>query len=68
MRFEAYADKDTLYRVKDQVRVSILNGDFSDKKFIVGKYAETAGEAKPYVFPNESVLMLDEGIFKTDST
>ena len=36
MKFDAYSDSDK-YRVGDQVRVSIMQGDFSKKKYIVGK-------------------------------
>lgn len=37
IKFNAYVN-DATYRNNDQVRVSILGGDFGEKKFIVGKY------------------------------
>lgn len=37
IKFKAYVS-DSTYRNNDQVRVSILNGDFSEKKFITGRY------------------------------
>ena len=37
VRFDAYTN-DTSYKVDDMVRVSVLNGDFSQRKFIVGEY------------------------------
>lgn len=37
IRFDAYTN-DTSYKVDDVVRVSVLNGDFSQRKFIVGPY------------------------------
>lgn len=66
-KFNAYSDGETYYRINDQVRVSILNGDFSEKKFIVGKYAAAAGEALPYVFPAETVLQMHNNITPQDN-
>jgi hypothetical protein len=37
IRFDAYTN-DTSYKVDDVVRVSVLNGDFSQRKFIAGPY------------------------------
>lgn len=56
MSYIAYSDKDN-YREGEQVRVNIPMGDYTQKKFIVGKYAEDEG-ASPitYVSPLESVV------------
>ena len=37
IRFKAYVS-DATYRKDDQVRVSVLNGDFSEKKFILQEF------------------------------
>lgn len=52
----AYSDNDK-FREGDQVRVTIPNGDFSQKKFILGKYV-TDEESSPitYISPLESVV------------
>ena len=66
VKFDAYTD-DTSYRNDDQVRVSILNGDFSQKKFIDGKYIGDKSKAPvSYVAPLDTVLpttnnLIDEG-------
>lgn len=67
IKFDAYTD-DTSYRNDDQVRVSILNGDFSQKKFIDGKYiGDKSKEPVSYVAPLDTVLpttnnLIDEGV------
>lgn len=49
--FDAYVN-DTNYKIGDQVRVSVINGDWSLKKFIIGLYAENASnEALTYIPP-----------------
>ena len=54
--FEAYSENKT-YKVGDAVRVSVPNADFTDKKYIIGKYV-TDNSITPitYVSPLESIL------------
>ena len=56
IKFKAYAN-DTSYKTDDQVRVSVLNGDFSEKKFISGRYTGDE-ESTPitYKSPLESII------------
>lgn len=56
IKFKAYAN-DTSYKTDDQVRVSVLNGDFSEKKFISGRYTGDE-ESNPitYKSPLESII------------
>lgn len=54
--YVAYSDQST-YKNGDQVRVSIPMGDFSQKKFIVGKYVTDSNTAPiTYMTPVDSVL------------
>ena len=62
MKFKAYAEDNTMYQINDQVRVSILNGEFSEKKFIVGKYAAASNESRPYVFSTDTVLQMHNSL------
>jgi cytochrome c oxidase assembly protein Cox11 len=57
IKFDAYSN-DTSYKIDDQVRVTILNGDWSQKKFIVGKYSDkdTTSTAVNYVPPLGTVM------------
>ena len=55
IKFKAYVNDDT-YRNDDQVRVSVLNGDFSEKKFIVGKYVADENIPITYKSPLESYI------------
>jgi hypothetical protein len=56
IKFDAYTN-DTNYRVDDQVRVTILNDDWSQRKFIEGKYIEGDGtSAMPYIPPLGTVM------------
>ena len=51
------------YQINDSVRVLILNGDYSDKKFIQGRYNATdATKPITYISPMESVLNLTDNI------
>jgi hypothetical protein len=51
IKFDAYTS-DTSYKTDDQVRVTVLNGDWSQKKFIEGKYTEGDNtSAIPYIPP-----------------
>jgi len=56
IKFKAYTN-DTSYKTDDQVRVSVLNGDFSEKKFISGRYTGDE-ESNPitYKSPLESII------------
>lgn len=57
--FDAYVN-DTNYKSGDQVRVSIMNGDWSQKKFIVGLYSENATDgALTYIPPLGNVFSTD---------
>ena len=54
--YVAYSDQST-YKNGDQVRVSVPMGDFSQKKFIVGKYVTDNNTAPiTYMTPVDSVL------------
>ena len=54
------------YKIDDQVRVLILNGDYSKEKFIQGKYKKDDDIAPiTYVSPLESVLDMTENLSKT---
>ena len=46
IKFDAYTN-DTNYKVDDQVRVTVLNGDWSQKKFIAGKYVDDEANMDP---------------------
>lgn len=46
IKFDAYTN-DTNYKVDDQVRVTVLNGDWSQKKFIAGKYVDDETNMEP---------------------
>lgn len=51
IRFDAYVN-DMNYKTGDQVRVTIMNGDWSQKKFIVGLYTDNGtGQAVTYIPP-----------------
>lgn len=57
--FDAYVN-DTNYKSGDQVRVSIMNGDWSQKKFIIGLYSEnTTSGALTYIPPLGNVFATD---------
>lgn len=55
-KFDAYTDSSD-YRTGDSVRVQVLNGDYSDKKYIVGK-AVTSTDNTPltYVSPIDTIV------------
>lgn len=55
-KFDAYADSSD-YRTGDTVRVQVLNGDYSGKKYIVGK-AVTSTDTTPltYVSPIDTIV------------
>ena len=46
IKFDAYTN-DTNYKIDDQVRVTVLNGDWSQKKFIAGKYVDDKANMQP---------------------
>lgn len=46
IKFDAYTN-DTNYKTDDQVRVTVLNGDWSQKKFIAGKYVDDETNMEP---------------------
>lgn len=55
-RYEAYSESDE-YKKDESVRVSILNGDFTQKKFITGKYVvDDAITPMTYVSPLNTVI------------
>lgn len=63
IKFDAYSDSQT-YRVNDVVRVTILKGDYSEKKYIVGKsVVDTTGTALTYEAPSDKVLILTDNLF-----
>lgn len=57
--FDAYVN-DMNYKSGDQVRVSIMNGDWSKKKFIIGLYSENTDKgALTYIPPLGDVFSAD---------
>lgn len=52
IKFDAYTN-DTEYKTGDQVRVTVINGDWSQRKFIEGKYVNesTTAAAATYIPP-----------------
>lgn len=62
IKFEAYSES-TKYRINDAVRVSVPNGDFTQSKYIVGKYAaEEVYIPLTYVSPLESMVDMTDNI------
>ena len=62
IRFDAYTTN-VNYRVDDQVRVSILNGDFSEKKFIIGKYvADNTTTPIVYTSPLTGIVPISDNL------
>lgn len=56
LSYLAYSDKST-YREGEQVRVNVPQGDFSKRKFIIGKYlSDENNSALTYVSPLESIV------------
>ena len=56
IRFDAYSDSDK-YKLKDQVRVAIANSDYSDKKYIIGKYVgDNDTQPLTYTSPLNSIV------------
>ena len=56
IRFEAYSDNDK-YKANDQVRVSIARGDYTDKKYIIGKYvSDNNTQPITYISPLDTVV------------
>lgn len=66
IRFDAYSASSD-YKVKDMVRVSIMNGDYSQKKYIVGLHV-TDDSSLPitYVSPLDTVLDMSDNIISSD--
>lgn len=59
IKFDAYAN-DLNYKIDDQVRITVLNGDWSQKKFIAGKYSDKENNNVPLSYkPPLSTTMLD---------
>ena len=65
INFDAYSN-DTAYRVDDQVRVTILNGDWSQKKFIAGKYSDGQSNVPlTYTPPLDTVMQDNQSTLST---
>lgn len=65
IRFDVYSDSDK-YKVKDQVRVSVANSDYSDTKYIVGKYvADSNTQPLTYVSPLDTVVNITGNLVPT---
>ncbi len=63
VRFDAYSDN-TDYKIDETVRVSVLNGDTSDYKFIEGRYiADGDAGPIPYVSPLDKMLDMTGNLF-----
>ena len=62
IKFKAYVS-DATYREDDQVRVSVLNGDFSEKKFITGRYTGDEDSSPiTYKSPLESIIPITNNL------
>ena len=59
--YKAYSDVNS-YSVGDQVRVSVPMGDFSQKKFIVGKYVDDDSTSLTYTSPTDTVVNISENL------
>lgn len=57
VKFDAYSS-DAEYKIDDQVRITILNGDWDQKKFIAGKYTGEENNSTPltYVSPLSTTM------------
>ena len=67
VKYDAYCAEDS-YRINDLVRVSIPNGDYSQKKYIEGKFIGEDDTAIPltYVSPLDTVLDLSDNIIPSN--
>lgn len=64
IKFDAYTN-DINYRIDDQVRITVLNGDWSQKKFIEGKYTDGDGvSAITYTPPLYTVMQDNQSTFE----
>lgn len=64
IKFKAYVN-DATYRKDDQVRVSILNGDFNEKKFITGRYTGDEDSSPiTYKSPLEGIIPITGNLVK----
>ena len=64
MRLDAYSEN-TKYRNNEQVRVSVPNGDYTQKKYISGKYlAEEDTQPISYVSPSDSIVQINDDIIQ----
>ena len=62
IKFKAYVS-DATYKKDDQVRVSVLNGDFSEKKFITGRYTGDENSTPiTYKSPLESIIPITDNL------
>lgn len=61
IKFDAYSN-DTSFKNDDQVCVTILNGDWSQKKFIIGKYSDkdASSSAINYIPPLGTVMQSNQ--------
>lgn len=65
IKFDAYTN-DTSYKKGDQVRVSVLNGNFNERKFIEGPYiGDDSGAPVTYISPLGTALTLEENALST---
>ena len=63
IKFDAYSDSQN-YKINDVVRVTILKGDYSQKKYIVGKGIVDKGDtAVVYSSPLNEVLVVTDNLF-----
>ena len=66
IKFDAYTN-DSSYEKGDQVRVSVLNGDYSQRKFIVGPYvADTSGAPVVYVSPTGTTVATTQNLLTSN--
>ncbi len=65
IKFDAYTN-DINYKIDDQVRITILNGDWSQKKFIEGKYVDGDGiSVIPYIPPLGTTMQDNQSTLDT---
>ena len=55
-KFDAFAQNDATYKEKDVVYVTIPQGDYSNQKIIIGKYAANTKEKSEWASPMENFI------------
>ena len=67
VRYEVFSTTEIKYNVGDKVYVTIPNGDFSQKKYIIGPYVDNNGENLLYQSPFANYKGTGENIFNENT-